>query len=213
MIRSKDKFIPILTTLLCLTCLVSVLGQGYYSVLRSFAKDLSFSAAVLNYFSYFTVWTNTLMGLFLVKALSEKALNTWWLGLFTYSLLFLSLVYYALIDFDPVGFERLYDFGLHALNPFLALTLWIFLSRKDGDLDFKKVWSWSFYPLTFVGFSLIRNQIDGWAPYFFLDPKVVGTSGLFLYIIALTLVFLLGASLFLWGSSRASRRLDLKRGC
>lgn len=195
-----------------MSCFVSVLGQGYYSFVRSFTKGLSSSEALLNYFSYFTVWTNTLMGLFLLMVLlSKKVVSAWWLGLLTYSLLFLSLVYYVLINFDPVGFERLYDFGLHVLNPTLAFVLWIFVHKK-GDLRFAKVWSWSFYPLSFVGFSLIRNRIDGWAPYFFLDPKVVGVQGLGLYIIALTLVFLLGASVFLWGSNRASQKLDLRWG-
>lgn len=84
---------------------------------------------------------------------------------------------------------------------------WIW-TPVDKKLDYKKAVKWLIFPILFVPYTLIRGEIVGWYPYFFLDPNKVGYLGVLGYfIIILVGAYILSILLVKIANSRIRKNL------
>ena len=58
---------------------------------------------------------------------------------------------------------------LHYVMPVAVLADWL-LDPPRRRIPFRTGVSWLLFPITYVGYSLVRGSIVGWYPYPFLDP-------------------------------------------
>jgi hypothetical protein len=88
---------------------------------------------------------------------------------------------------------------IHTWAP-IAIVLDYLLSIKGAVNNFRKSLWVVVYPLSWLGFSIVRGLMDGWWPYWFINPNSeIGVGGMISYILAIsaafiTLGFLLGAA-------------------
>jgi len=158
-------------------------------------------ADFFNTFFYFTIQSNLiLLGVMLaslvrlkkgqkkgeVSAVLTNATILW--------ILIPGLVYHfmladkALVD-GKFGYVHI---TLHYVVPFLAITNWLFFEEK-GKSSLVQILFMLAYPLFYVGISQVRLAIDGFFPYWFLNPTAVPPKGVgsvwqMLAIIAILLV-------------------------
>ncbi len=68
------------------------------------------------------------------------------------------------------GIRIITNFTLHYLIPILVFINWTFFEIKK-KYSIKFIFYWMFYPLLYTVVSLLRGLIDGFYPYFFLNPN------------------------------------------
>ena len=94
------------------------------------------------------------------------------------------------------GIRIITNFTLHYLVPILVFINWIFFESKI-IYSLKYIFYWMIYPIMYTVVSLVRGMIDGFYPYFFLNPNgeipegVGSYFNVFLFIIAFLFVYVL----------------------
>ena len=82
---------------------------------------------------------------------------------------------------------------IHTYVPVLIFLEWL-LVRTTFTLKLNQAFWVLLYPLTWLTFSITRGVIQGWWPYWFIDPQYgIGSQIMWIFIIAgLFSVFALG---------------------
>lgn len=168
-------------------------------------------AAVLQRFSeYFTLLTNALALAILFRAalgrpmpprrgtLSDPALATSAAA----SMVLVAGVYALLLSarWNPEGWDRVADVGLHYVMPPLYLGYW-WLSLPRACLSWRDLPRTWIYPLAYLAWILLRGASTGRYPYPFLDVNRLGAA-VMLNLLALFVVFNAVAALLIWGNRR-----------
>lgn len=160
----------------------AVLVQMAYSVLNSLATGESFLMGVVDYFSYFTVLTNTLVALVLtVPMLRPGGRLGRWLAhpgvtaMTAAAIVVVGIAYHVLLSgaYDPVGVEYVTDLGLHYIVPTLFTLYWVLHAPKTG-LRFSHVPAFGIYPALYFIYLMLRGSVVGKYPYFFVDANTLG---------------------------------------
>lgn len=137
---------------------------------------------------YFTFLTNTLTALTATWiALGGRISSVWVTGL-TLWMAIVAVVYHTLLARDYTGLRWWTDQGLHTAIP-LALVLWWGVFAPKAGLAWRHAAMWLGWPGLYMGYALIRGEIDGRHPYFFIDPPLIGWPKVGMWIGLLGLVF------------------------
>ena len=168
--------------------------QFYVSIRLGLAKGQAVAETIVNYFSYFTVLTNTLAAVALtVGALvspdvvaarakfatffSRPGVNT---GIAAYSTL-VGIAYSLLLrhTWNPTGLQLIADVLLHDVMPVAFLVYWWLAVPKRG-LRWSDVARWALYPLGYLAYALGLGALG--RPYLhpFIDESALGYTRAFL---------------------------------
>lgn len=198
--------------LLFLSSWFAVLFQYYLSL---GARVDSVGVTTFRFVSYFTILTNSLVGIctsYLLLNPNSK------LGRFfakpqtltavTVYILIVGLVYNLILRFlwDPKGLQYVVDQMLHTVIPVLFFIFWLaFVPKKE--LQWKNVFPWLLYPLIYTVYILIRGAIVNEYPYPFIDVTILGYRDALINGVGVLFAFL-GISLLLvaiakWTSRKA----------
>jgi len=137
---------------------------------------------VANFFSYFTILSNLLvastltisvfgattrLGRMLSQQTSKSAIALY--------ILIVGLVYNLVLRgiWAPKGWQLVADNLLHVIVPIAYVIYWIIFTPKNS-LTWKNGIVWSYFPLLYLIYSLIRGHFVGWYPYPFLDVAKFG---------------------------------------
>jgi len=160
-----------------------VASAGHYG-------DLSLWAVMWRLLRYFTILTNLIVcGTFLRAAATGRGPGPTWVGGVVVWIVVVGVVNYTLLLRSYTGLQFWADIGLHAVVP-VAVLLWWLIWGERGQ-TWRAALLWLIWPLVYVVYALIRGGISGRYPYDFIDPGVIGWSGLALWVPALAGVFLL----------------------
>ncbi|PIB64798.1 MULTISPECIES: Pr6Pr family membrane protein [unclassified Pseudomonas] len=156
--------------------------QQYLIFYSRWEAGASLLGGLINFFSFFTVLTNTLAVVVLSHALvqSDSAAKRFFLrpaissGI-AVSILVVGLAYSLLLRhlWQPEGFQFIADELLHDVMPVLFFIYWLRCVPK-GTLRFKHIGAWVLYPLVYFAYALLRGDLLGQYQYPFID---VGTLG------------------------------------
>lgn len=179
----------------------------------------------LNLLSYYTIQTNLIVGLLFIvsatgklrgrpasriTALLERSARVW--------VLMTGLGFFVLLSrtWRPEGILALSNLLLHYAVPGGALLSWLLFEPKGtcrlGDLP-----GWLGYPLLYAAFCLLRGGLDGFYPYWFINPVrampdgVGSLAGALGWIGTLAIAFLL-LGLALTGIDALSAKAQKARG-
>jgi len=190
---------------LALASLLAVALAAQY-IIGSTDSDLS----VVNFFSYFTVLSNTAaVAMLTMLAANPDRDGSLFFATFrgavslymaVTGLVYLTILYPQLVD---VGVpEPWIDLSIHVIGPTLVVADWIY-DRPPPDLPTRTVGIWLVFPATYLAYSLIRGPIADWYPYPLLDPDASGGYGEVVTWSLIVLVVILGFSfLFYWWGNR-----------
>lgn len=115
----------------------------------------------------------------------------------TVSLVVVGVVYHLLLadaapDIRDAGYEWpvLPNDIIHTYSPVLIVVDYL-ASLRSHKVRLRAAWWVAVFPLAWLFFSIIRGVIDGWWPYWFINPSSEGgLAGMFTYIGAITAFFL-----------------------
>lgn len=163
------------------------------------------------YFTFFTVDTSILVGIVLVLGsyysftgrAESRSFTMVRMGLVA-SYVIVGVVYNLLLrGLPPAAADAGYVWPetpnnvLHVWAPLLLVVEWLVFEHKHAISLKQALWVWA-YPFAWLAFTIVRGSMDGWWPYFFINPNdkggVTGMIGYilgimaFLYLVALVLV-------------------------
>ena len=156
------------------------------------------------YFAYFSIVSSILAGLVLaVSGLTllqgkdeGERLHTFRL-IATVSMIIVGVVYHALLGdsaVDPrdIGYQWpvVPNLVIHTYAPILIVIDYL-ISIKGYKPSWKKAWWVVVYPLAWLALSLVRGLLDGWWPYWFINPNSEGgVVGMLTYVLIIAAGFI-----------------------
>lgn len=156
--------------------------QQYLIFYSRWSTGASLLGGLVNFFSFFTVLTNTLVVVVLSYAVVDRdsAAKRFFLAprvssAIVASIVLVSLAYNLLLRhlWQPEGFQFIADELLHDVMPLLFVVYWWRCVPK-GTLQCKHIGLWVLYPLLYFAYVLLRGDLLGQYQYPFFD---VGTLG------------------------------------
>lgn len=146
----------------------------------------------VNFFSFFTIQTNSLVFVTLlvsaiaVAAGKNKKLDVLRSATTVYALIVgigFSLLLSGLegVQLTAVPWDNTV---LHYIIPIAMLGDFL-INRPTRHTPFRKGLVWLLFPVVYVAYSLIRGAITGWYPYPFLNPAVQSYAGTLVTILEL----------------------------
>lgn len=152
----------------------------------------------INFFSYFTILTNTLTALALTlpwlapqsvlgQFFSRPAVRT---AIATYMIIVMAVVYFVLRHLTNLqGWDLVADILLHYVMPVLFVIDWLFFVPK-GTLKLKDTPAWLAYPIVYLVWTFIHGAASGFYPYPFLNNNELGMARVLLNEVGLLVMFL-----------------------
>ncbi len=156
--------------------------QLYLVLIARWADDASLIGGLVRFFSFFTVWTNTLVAVALTCALMNRdspAQRFFRLpvvcGGIAASIVLVGLAYNLLLRhlWHPQGWQWIADVLLHDVMP-LAFVLYWWLYVPKGGLRFRHVIFWMLYPAAYFSYVLLRGSYIGDYMYPFINVGNIG---------------------------------------
>lgn len=181
---------------------LSLLGSVAWQVADRVSNDLFRPA---EYFAFFSIVSAIGVGVLLIvggvlrlREVPETTLLTILRLTAAASMIVVSVVYHALIsDAAPDPRDIGYDWPvipndvIHTWAP-IAIALDFLLSTSGRALRLRQAFWVAVFPLTWLAFSVVRGLIDGWWPYWFIDPNGEGGVGSMLaYVLAIAAFFVI----------------------
>ena len=173
--------------------------QQYLIFYSRWSTGASLLGGLINFFSFFTVLTNTLVVVVLSYALVQRdsAAKRFFLapGIssgIAVSIVVVSLAYNLLLRhlWQPEGFQFVADELLHDVMPALFFIFWWRCVPK-GSLRFKHIGAWVIYPLVYFAYVLLRGHLLGQYQYPFIDVSTLGYPQVFVNAGGILLGFVL----------------------
>jgi hypothetical protein len=180
---------------------VALLGSVAWQVLDRLANNIF---RPTEYFAYFSIVGSIATGVlalvtgaYLLLSKSEtKFLNIARLSA-AVAMVVIGVVYHALLA-DAAGDVRDGDYAwpvlpneiIHTYAP-IAVAIEYLVSLKSPKLRLRAALWVTVFPLTWLGFSIVRGLSTNWWPYWFINPNGEGGIGTVLfYVSAITIFFI-----------------------
>lgn len=106
---------------------------------------------------------------------------------------------------EYAGVRVITNFTVHYLIPCMVFINWLLFEVKK-KYHYRYIFYWVFYPLLYTIVSSIRGLIDGFYPYFFLNPNgqipvgIGSYTNVFLFMVAFLFVFVILGFLLIMGN-------------
>jgi hypothetical protein len=169
----------------------------------------------INFFSYFTIHTNTLAALALTlpviapqsaygQFLSKPTVRT---AITAYIIIVMTIVYFVLRHLTNLtGWDLVADVILHYVMPVLFVIDWLFLVPKE-TLKAKDTFSWLAYPIVYLVWTFIHGAYSGFYLYPFLNNGDLGVARVLLNETGLLIVFLVLGFVLVTGGRLLDKQL------
>ncbi|RZL44730.1 MAG: hypothetical protein EOP00_19175 [Pedobacter sp.] len=183
---SKSKSQKIFETLIATTAWFAVILQ------LVIMKD-----SAINFFSYFTILSNLLVALTLTitiavpnSKIGELCLLPKTKSAIALYILIVGLIYNLVLRgiWEPKGWQLVADNLLHVVVPIAYVVYWIIFTPKN-TLNWKEGISWSYFPMIYLIYSLVRGHFVNWYPYPFLNVTQFGLPQVLLNAIFVLITF------------------------
>ncbi|MBW0144631.1 Pr6Pr family membrane protein [Sphingomicrobium clamense] len=169
--------------------------------------EMGMGEGLWRYLSFFTLLTN--IGVAVVASAMAMGKGGWLAGprarlVMAVAIAFVGIVYWIALAplYDPQGWALVADIGLHTTQPLLFVATWY--AAREGSLTTRDAAAAMGWPIAYAAYGLARGAVDGWYPYWFLDPSQQGWGGTAASIALLSVAFFVLASVFVWLDRRAA---------
>ena len=165
--------------------------------------DQGLLGRVFDYFTYFTLWSNTLVAIVMLMLFAQPDRDSFWFRVFRLdSVLMISvtgIIYNVVLasTADNRGLQVWTNFFLHILTPIVTFVVWL-IAGPRGWISWRIIGASLILPIVWLVFALIRGAIIGAYPYGFVDVAAYG-YGTVLTNVAGIVVFAIVLCLIFWG--------------
>jgi hypothetical protein len=168
------------------------------------------SLSVVNFFSLFTILSNTMAAVMLILLATQNRVTTaeWFpvfRGAVTVYMSVTGLVYALVLaptKIDVGLTEPWVNWSLHVIGPLGVILDWVY-ARPESKLPRNTPLLWLGFPAGYLVYTLVRGVLTDWYPYPFLDPSQANGYGGVATWSGVVLVVIMGFSLiFLWWANR-----------
>ena len=175
--------------------------QQYLIFYSRWESGASLLGGLINFFSFFTVLTNTLAVVVLSYALVTRnsPAKRFFLAPrissgIAVSIVVVGVAYNLLLRhlWQPEGFQFVADELLHDVMPVLFFIYW-WRRVPKGNLRLKDIGGWVIYPLVYFAYALLRGDLLGQYQYPFIDVSTLGYPQVFVNAGGILLGFVLVA--------------------
>jgi hypothetical protein len=148
--------------------------------------------AAYNFFCYFTILANVFAVFVLLSAVVSVPSHELdvFRGAAVVSLTIVWIVFSFFLSNLDVPLLPWVNAVLHYAAPPLLLLDWL-LDPPPGHLSVPDLLAWLLFPFAYLIFTLLRGSYINWYPYWFLNPKVVGYTGIITYAAGIFVVTIL----------------------
>ncbi|WP_425638237.1 Pr6Pr family membrane protein [Algoriphagus yeomjeoni] len=181
---------------------------GWFAVITQFILMLEnrvtpIPEAVIRFFSFFTILTNTLVALYFTRVTLAKNLedskinNAGILTAITVYIFMVGIVYQVALRhiWQPEGLQMLVDEILHSIIPVLVIVFWA-RYEKTRSVYYSQIFKWAIYPIAYLLYILVRGSFSNFYPYPFVDVTSLGMTTVLINSLVLLLLFTLISTLF-----------------
>ncbi|MEB0206354.1 Pr6Pr family membrane protein [Pseudomonas sp. CCC3.1] len=156
-------------------------------LLARWTSGASLLGGLVNYFSFFTILTNTLVATVLTYAADTRSskgrtffLQPWVSSGIGVSIIVVGVAYNLLLRnlWQPQGLQWLANELLHDVMPVL-FTLYWWCCVPKGTLRLSYIGLWGLYPIVYFAYILLRGHLLGVYPYPFIDVEKLGYAQTF----------------------------------
>jgi hypothetical protein len=152
----------------------------FYLLLKG--SEFTFFSAVVRFFSFFTILTNTIV--FFCSALllfgGKCKLNSFFkkcttITAITVYILIVGMVFNFLLRslIDLKGHHLIVSEIFHTVVPVLFLLYWLFFVSPE-KISFKVILFWLIYPIMYIIYTLFHGIMTNFYPYPFIDVTKLG---------------------------------------
>lgn len=140
---------------------------------------------------YFTILTNLIVAATLTAIAIGRAVGVSLIGAATLFIAIVGIVYSLVLRalWNPDGWQKVADMGLHDAVPLLAVAFWFAFVPKGG-LAWRDPVIWLAFPLAYFVHALLRGATTGWWAYPFLNADALGHATVLRNAVILTAAFL-----------------------
>ncbi|MEP6645686.1 MAG: Pr6Pr family membrane protein, partial [Saprospiraceae bacterium] len=162
---------------------------GWFAIITQFVlmmnqRVASVAETSIRFFSFFTILTNCIVAAyFTYKALKDRPgflrrfHKPGTLTAITVYITIVGLIYQIVLRkiWEPTGMQMIVDELLHTVIPVLVILFW-YIYESNSDIKWTQLPGWLLYPFLYLIFVLVRGQLSGFYPYFFIDMNELGWS-------------------------------------
>lgn len=161
-----------------------------------------------HHLKYFTHWTNILL-IFLSGAMvfRRRYISDSFLAAITLWMSVVFAVWHGLLADGQArqGLDFYSNAMGHTVNPILLFLIWVLFAPKNA-LTWRDPFYWLIWPLVYVSAAVLRGQISGFYPYFFLNISELGWAGFAGWVAGFLVTFLIGGFVFVFIGRSLARR-------
>ena len=154
---------------------------------------------VVDNLSYFTIWSNILVGITMYLLYKNQNRDSFWFKVFRLSSLMMitvTMLVYILIlakDANPQSWNIYTDLFLHYITPPVTILVWMIFGPR-GWINWKIILSSLLIPISYIIYTFARGAVINKYPYGFINVAELGYVGA---LVGTGLVLVLGMFLFL----------------
>ncbi len=170
--------------------------------------------SIFNFISYFTILCNLLVAISLTSKIrsAQSKMGSFFSSTtvqtgIALNIFIVGLVYNTVLRgiWEPKGWQLVADNLLHVIVPVLYVLYWIVFIQK-GTLKWKDGLRWTYFPLAYLIYSLIRGYFVGWYPYPFLNVAKFGYGQVFINAGFVVIAFFFFGALLIWVDQLLSKK-------
>jgi hypothetical protein len=169
---------------------------GWSAFIYSFFADYNH---LVNFFSYFTIQSNLLVICWFTLSIWKDKFSFTRSpiirgGLLVYITVTM-IIFFTLLFKEYVGLSLVTTYVLHLILPLSFIVDW-FLDKPRERIKLKSALGWIIYPTIYCLYTIIREMLVGWYPYYFLSPirmhsyinVGIAITGLTVFFLVITLI-------------------------
>ncbi len=173
--------------------LFALIQQAFQAIWTAQDEGGTVATGLSNYFAFFTILTNggVMLALVLPVLVPRSRLGRFFAQVKTHTslainLLLVGLAYHILLSglSDPKSWHKASDVVVHYLAPPGFLLYWWFACPKQ-QVRWAFLFTTLIYPISYLIYVLIRGELVGRYPYFFLDVGLQGWGVTLLFVLGL----------------------------
>ena len=198
---ARPDVVQKLCTLMAIVGWCGLVIQLDLVLLARWTSGASLLGGLVNFFSFFTVLTNTLVAVVLTCVATRQPskgrtffLQPWVTSGIAVSIIVVGVAYNLLLRqlWQPQGLQWLANELLHDVMPVLFTLYWWFCVPK-GSFRVGHIGVWVLYPVLYFAYTLLRGHLLGVYPYPFIDVEKLGYAQAFINACGVLAGFVLAA--------------------
>jgi len=148
---------------------------------------------------FFTIICNLALAIAMTAVALGKRLSPLVLGGLTLAILLVGIVYRTLLAglYPLEGLPLIANYLLHDISPVAMAAYWLMFVPR-ARLRWSAPWWWVLFPGVYLGYAMLRGQLDHHYPYPFIDVGRLGWTQVALNVAGIAFAFVIAGFGLVW---------------